>query len=344
MPDQFTRADSIRFYGSGANSDGNTQANADLSLGNYRSSLEVQSLSWTIVNPISNVTILSASDNNGTGAGTLAVTGDDTLTWTAPGGAAGVAVTILSGETKTLESFLDPSKFIRVQRTNTTPLAGNATVTLAEVFNNVIGFDNVLSAEASTGDSEYRLTVIKNLNATAIGAVKVWIGTLGTQRVSASTQLGAAGAGTVTISAGTFDDWPDTGFCHIKNGANTREVVYYSARTSTVLTVPATGRAMLGTTAAAGAATDTLDAVPGIRIARVAPSSQPSGNFATIANENTAPAGVVTWSLGTTAADGLDVGTLASQNIQGIWIHRQVPPSAVAAPSVRHRLRASFDA
>ena len=41
MADEQTRADSLRFYHTGASADGNAQSDADASLGNYRSSTEV---------------------------------------------------------------------------------------------------------------------------------------------------------------------------------------------------------------------------------------------------------------------------------------------------------------
>ena len=49
------------------------------------------------------------------------------------------------------------------------------------------------------------------------------------QRVSDAIQLGASGAGTIGTT-GSFADWPDSGFCHIKtSGGATREVVELTA-------------------------------------------------------------------------------------------------------------------
>ena len=345
MPDELTHADSLRLFLTGAASDGGAQADPDLSLGNYRSSTEVVMLSHTVATPISNVTIDYISGANGPGIGSIIAVSVDTLAYSGPGGSQGAAVTILNGETKILEDGTSANSYVRVTRTSAAILAGTATLTIVENLNNVIGFDNISSAEALAGDDEYRFFCIKNSSATEVESVFVWIKTLGTQRISGTTQLGAAGAGTIALAAGNFDDWPDSGWCHIKDsGGSIREIVYYSSRTSTVLTVPATGRARLGTSAGAGAGTDTVDAVPGIRIAKEAPSAQPAGFFQTIANEDTAPAGPPTYVTGITEGTGLDIGDLAAGSIYAIIIHRETPAATVAEANVLDYLELSMDA
>jgi len=340
MPDQKTHADSLRVYLSGAASNGGTQTNPDAALGNFRSSSEIFSLGVTVTNPISNVTIITASGANGTGAGTLTASASDDLRWTPPGGTIGAAVTILNGETKILEGGGgETNKFLRVTRTTATALSGTATLTLAEVYNNLFGFDNVSSSEASSGDNEYRALFIYNENAAPVSNLKAYIGTLGTQRTSNSGQLGASGSGTI-VTSGSLADWPDSGFCHITNAGTTREIVYYTSRTSTTLTIPAAGRGLLGTTAAAGAATDTIDAVPGIRIAPETPSSN---QIQTIANEGTAPT-AVSWNNQITAAGGISIGTLAASAIHGLWIHRLVVAGSTASASFKNLINLSFDA
>jgi hypothetical protein len=129
-------------------------------------------------------------------------------------------------------------------------------------------------------------------------ALIAYIGTLGTQRVSAGGQLGASGSGTITISR-RFLRLADTGFCHVKtSGGSTREIVYYSSRTGTVLTVPTAGRGLLGTSRrgrcehrhARRGAGDPHRQGSACR-------SSTTGNAQTIANEGTAPSGI-TWSYG----------------------------------------------
>lgn len=346
MPDEKTHADGLRLYLTGADSDGGAQTDPDASLGKYRSSSEVSQLGITVTNPISNVTIAHAAGINGTGNGSMTATGTSELKWTPPGGTQGAGVTIANGETKILEGGTDTDKYIRVSRTSADDLTGTATVTLAEVNNNVLGYDDVSSSEASSGDTEYRCFAIKNETAGNITSIKFWLNTLGTQRVSAAGQLGASGAGTISISAGTFDDWPDSGYCRItQSGGTLREIVYYSSRTSTALTVPAAGRELLGTSASAGAATDTVDAVPGIAIAKDAPTAQPDGSFEdeTGTGEGTDP-GVGGWVTGISSSSGyLDIGTLATLNIYGIWLKREMPVSTLATPSVSNAVKWSFD-
>lgn len=348
MADENTRADAVRAYLSGAGVDGGAQADPNAALGNFRSSSEVVSLDFVVSGPIANVTVGFLSGANGPGSGVLAATGADALAWTPPGGTPGPAVTILNGETKVLEGGggTGADRFIRVSRTSAVALSGAATLTLSDRFNNLPGFDNVSSAEALAGDGEYRALILKNGSAGSVTLLRVFVRTLGTRRTSNTSQLPLAGAGTIGTS-GSFADWPSAGFAHVKtSGGVIREVVYYESRTDTVLTVPTAGRAMLGTTAAAGAATDTVDAVPGVRIALEAPSSQPAGSVQTIANEGTSPTGR-TWKLGLAgdgAADQVDIGTLTAGQIQGLWVHRQVPAGMKAAGSVLQSVGLSFDA
>jgi len=302
-------------------------------------------LAATVTNAIANVTVDFVSGENGAGAGSLAATDVNDLAWTPPGGTQGAAVTIANGETKVLEGGGATGSFVRVTRTSTDDLAGEATVTLAKLFNNALGFDNISSAEAAAGDTEYRCICAKNESAADVTVLKAWIGTLGTQLVSGAAQLGASGAGTIGVAAGTFADWPASGFCRIEEAAGTlREIVYYSSRTAIVLTVPATGRALLGTTAAAGLATDKIYPVPGIRIGKEAPASQPDGAFTdkTVAGEGSEPAGVA-WSSGITAATGLDIGTLAAGYIYGLWLERTAPEYHVAIAAATHDIRWGFD-
>jgi len=341
MPDEKTHADALRFYLTGAGSDGGAQADPDAALGDYRSSTLCEFLAITVTNPISNVTVDFAAGLNGTGDGTLTATGNDTLAWTAPGGSQGANVTILNGETKILEDGTTASKFVRVTRTTADNLTGTATCTLADTYNDVVGLDNVSSAEAAAGDDEYRAVMLKNESASDITVLKLYLQTLGTQRTSDSGQLGASGAGTISISSGNFNDWPDYGWCRIvTSGGSEREIVYYTSCTATALTVPAAGRERLGTSAAAGAATDTVDAVPGIRIAKELPVASA---IQTIADEDTAPTGL-TWRTGNGASDGpVDIGTLSAGALYGLWIHREIPAGAVAVPDALNHIAYQFD-
>ncbi len=267
MADEKTQGDALRHYLTGASSPGGTQAVPALSLGGYRASTQEMPLGIKIADAIPGIIIEYAAGMNDEGAGTLEASTDDSLTWTPPGGSPGVAVTIAEGETKVI-SGADSDKWIRLRRTSSTALAGTATVTLSEKFNNVVGFDNVGSDDALAGEQYLRALCALNVGATAaIHNVLAYIAQLATAQTSDGTQLGASGAGTVETT-GAFTGWPDSGFARIEESDGTlREIVYYSSRTTTALTVPAEGRALLETTAAAGAADDLVRSVPGIEIA-----------------------------------------------------------------------------
>jgi hypothetical protein len=209
--------------------------------------------------------------------------------------------------------------------------------------NNLFGFDDVSTAEALTGDTEYRCTYLKNVSAANVTNLKQWIGQIGTQQTSDGGQLGAAGAGSITTT-GSFADWPASGFAHIKTTAPaTREIVYYSSRTNTVLTVPAAGRGLQGTSAAAGAADDTIYSVPNIALALDSAGVQAAGtNVTPVANENTAPSGV-TWNTGIDGATGLNIGTLTPGQQVAIWQRRQIVGGAVSGAGHENELTRTFD-
>ena len=343
MPDEKTRADSLIEYLTGAGSDGGAQTDPNASLGNYRSSTEAESMSTVITNPISGITVEFVSGGNTIGDGSLQAVDADTLRWNCFGESPGDTVPIANGETKIVETSGLPGAYVRVSRTSAASLTGTATLTISAKVNGVYGFDDVGSAEALAGDDEYRATIIKNESGGTITGFKRWVGTLGTSQISDSVQLGASGSGTIDTT-GTFADWPDSGWCHIKNGATTREVVYYSSRTNTSLTVPSDGRARLGTSSAAGAAGDTIHAVPPIRIA-IDTDGVTSGGAAiqTIADEDTAPTSV-TWNIGITSDTGLSIGDMSNGEQVGIWQHREVPPNTGATTAVEFKIEDSFDA
>ena len=342
MPAEKTRADALREYLTGALSDGGAQAAPNSSLGGYRSSSETQSLSMVITDEIPNIIINFVSGGNALGDGTLDAVDADTLRWKCFDGTYGADVVILNGETKILECALTPNAYIRVTRTSADDLNGTATISLSNAIDNVYSLDDAASAEALAGSTKYRGTIVRNEAGSTVINFKRWIGTLGTQQVSGVAQLGATGAGVIT-TAGSFATWPLSGWAHIKDAGVTREIVYYASRTDTVLTVPAAGRARLGSTAAAGAGTDTVDAVPGIAIGIDAAGVTAIGAaIQTIANENTAPVGV-TWSVAITQATGLNIGTMASLKQVGFWIKRELPAGSIYTDEATTYIQDGFD-
>ncbi|MCP4539829.1 MAG: hypothetical protein GY832_22040 [Chloroflexi bacterium] len=341
MATEKTTCDALGWYLTGATSDGGGQLDPDESLGGSRSALEMRQMG-VLVNPITQISPI-AIDNvigeNVAGAGEIRAASTSTLEYKCPGGSAfGTAATVTNGSTVLLLSD-DTDKAIRVSRDKSESLAGYMPLTIVKQVHSVLGMDNITSAERAAGNDTYRAIMWRAHGGNALSALKVWVGTLGTQATSDGGQLGAAGGGTITTT-GSYADWPDYGWAHITTDVPaTREIVYYTSRTATVLTVPAAGRGLLGTGAAAGAATDTVDAVPGIRLALEAPDGD--GNIQTIANESTAPAAVA-WDSGITSASGLSLANLASGSNYGLWIHREIPTCAVAQWPVVNEIQAQF--
>lgn len=328
--DEYQNIDSVGVYLSGASSDGGAQADPDLSLGNYRSSSRADLIGFAISTPINGIKIERIGAANGYGYGSLEVVNGNSLTWTAPGGSPGEAIAISNNETKVLETDGDPRKYIVVSCHTTDTLRGSAAVKLIPITNNVIGFSNVSDSERSAGEIKLRCIVFKNLNLSyVVRNLKFYIGTLGTQRVSDSGQLGASGAGAVETT-GSFADWPATGYCRIQQaGGDLREIVYYSGRTDTVLTVPAAGRGLLGTTPAAGSATDTLDAVPGLKIATELPVSD---QFSVADNENdTSEVTGFSWYTAIEADAGPVLHSLEPGEMVALWLWLQIPAGATAS-------------
>lgn len=326
MGTAYTAADSISLYQSG-NTAGSNLYHADSSLGGVPIAQEVKVLDYVPSNPIPSIAINYVSGANGRGTGVLIAPTANTLQYKAPGSSTyGTAVTIANGETKTIIDGTTASAYIRVTRTSSVAMSGTCTLYFRKIYNNVLGHDDLVNAESTGGHTSYRAGFLCNKNTSDCTSVTVWVKTLGTQRVSDGGQLGGSGSGTLTTT-GSFADWPLCGYCHIKtSGGSTREIVEYTGRTSTTLTVAAAGRGLLGTSAAAGASTDTLDCVPGIRIGIETPDA--NGAIQTIANDTTAPSGI-SWSYGCTEATGVSVGTIAASSAHGLWIERVRPAGAV---------------
>lgn len=326
MAQAYTRGDSLGIYQT-------IKDDGSLYLGGSRAPQEVGNLGFVTDTPHPQLCILAVSGANGTGTGTLTATDDDKLTWTPPGGIVGSPVTIAANQTKLIEGN-DADQWIRVfwdGDYSTDTLGGSDDLSLVETF-------SIANSDVAT--NQYSCLMLHNHSGLSqdITSLKVWIGTLGTQRTTNSAQLSGSGSGSITTT-GSFADWPTKGWAHIKtSGGTTREIVYYSSRTSTTLTVPSAGRGLLGTTAAAGSSSDTVDAVPGVRIAKEAQASD--GRMQEIASYTTAPTGV-TWSTAITSATGLSESTLAPNANLGLWLHIETP--AVIDAGLDYDLEINFE-
>lgn len=333
MANAGTGADSLGLYLTGVLGDVNAYS-PDYSLGGRRLGVEVQPYAWLIgERVIPPLIVEQVTGANGEGVGLLAATGTDSVTWTPPGGSAGDAVTIADGETKLIEGAT-ASKAIRITRDSSDDLGGQMDVELLTAYANLLAFDAVTNTERGAGHNSYRAGMLRNRGSLAQDTLRVYVKTLATQRTSDAGQLGASGSGTIETT-GSFADWPASGWAHVRtSGGSTREIVYYASRTSTVLNVASGHRGRLGTSAAAGASDDTVDAVPGIRIGWESPSA---GKIQSVANDTTAPSGI-TWSTGISAADGLQLASLAAGAEQGLWLHREIPALAAGSASLENAI------
>jgi hypothetical protein len=235
--------------------------------------------------------------------------------------AGGTAVELLNGNT-VIATSLDTTKFARLRRDMATAMQGDSTIQMAKGFGNVLAIGDVSTTYSHLlGDNEYRAIMLCN-HGNASATAKVYIATLADAVTTADAQLGATGAGTIGAT-GAFTAWPARGWARIKtSGGTLREIVYYYSRTNDALDIALSAyRGRLGTTAAAGAASDIVEAVPGIRIGKEAPTVE--GLIQTIATGRTAPTGI-TWSTAVTEAAGLDMGTLSATLNYGLWIHREI--------------------
>ncbi len=341
---EHTHADALGLFLTGAAGDGGEQDDPDASLGGYRSSARVESVGFFVTGPLQGIKVERIAAANGEGLGCLESVDGDCLRWTAPDGSPGDAIGIVPNSTRLLEPGAgDRNKFIVVSRHTAEELAGSATVTLVPIYNNVVGSSNVSGTEQQAGEVKLRCIALKVMHTVkGIYNLRAWIKTLGTQAVSDAGQLPASGSGAIETS-GSFSDWPASGFSRITTaGSSLREIVYYSSRTDTVLTVPAAGRGLLGTSPAAGASDDKLDSVPGIRLAKEPPTA---GAFTVAANENdTGAVSGLSWNTAITEADGLDIGKLDAGEMMGLWIWLVVPAGQAAGPAFENLIAFRFDA
>lgn len=297
--------------------------------GGIRSDFELLPLEAIVTNPIGPIIVQSISPPGGVGTGTIRAASTTTLAYTAPGDTEGTPVTATANTAVLLESGT-PAKSVRVYRDsvyNSDVLGGNMSVTTMWQMNNVIAGPNA----DENGGHYYGCLYIKNHGAVDITSISIRPGILGSQRTSSGGQLSGSGAGTITAS-GSLSTWPLHGWVRIINAGTLREIVYYSSRTDTVLTVPASGRALLGTSAGAGAGTDTITPMAPITLWMETPTA---GEVQVIADNTTAPSGA-TFSINETVA------TLAPGEERALWIHRHVPADAIVETDQLSGLEVSY--
>lgn len=269
-----------------------------------------------------NITVNFCSQGNGNGTGVITVNSAGTaVRWTPPGETPGPWTYLASGVSRRV------------------PGPGIAALTKS-VW--------VTCTGALTPDQSTNITITSSYTDTNLYVPPPWRAQGGT-----SADTGAASDTVTRIPGGTIttsDDfdvagWPSSGFVRITDSSGVlREICYYSSRSATALTVPEAGRGLFDTAPAAGAASDSLQSVPGIRVGVEAPDAQPDGEFSTIADRIAAPGGSITWTTSTSYADGVEIGVLASGDIYGIWIERACVAGTTPAVRIIQGVGLSFDA
>lgn len=153
---EFTGADAVRWYMTGASLDGGYQGAQAASLGGYRSGVRVGGLGFARRSLVRGVRLEYVSGSNGVGVGSLVAQDEVSLSWAAPGGSAGPAVLLAEGQTRMLVDGTDSDRFVLVTRTSSLSLVGSESVHCYEVVGNVLGGSNVSGSQSASGVSLYR--------------------------------------------------------------------------------------------------------------------------------------------------------------------------------------------
>lgn len=167
-------SDALAWFHSGADSEHASQRDPDASLGGYRSGTPLRCMTWDAIDPMVGLEVLEIGGGNGRGTGALNAIDDGTVTWTPPNGAAGNAVALAHGDETTLYGF-GGNGWVKVRRRFTLPLVGSHSVKCIDLLNNAIGFGNVESADAISGQTYYRAVIGANRLSVPISGIRVWL-------------------------------------------------------------------------------------------------------------------------------------------------------------------------
>ena len=330
-----TGADALRIYLTG-DPDGASWSHA-ASLGGSKIPVEL-SQGFLVQDPIPG--ILIEHIDCPAGVGYLDATAGS-LTWKAPGDTAyGAAVALTIGQSTCLISADATLGYIRVTNAYMDAAQyGHSTITVIPEINNAFSMGNPVT----TGGTTYRALMIENVGADNIDDLYPLLYSVlpETCQDTSGAQLPASGAGTIQGPASCFAGWRASGWAYIsKADTSLREIVYYASRTASVLTIPAVGRALLGTSASAGAANDQVAGACPFRFG--AEALDANGQIQTIANETTVPSGI-TWLNGViNTSDGLllqSLGPILAGGRIGLWIKREILNGATVDPQYQSQVR-----
>lgn len=310
-----------------------------LPLGAFMASLEITSLVPSATVNVTGVVFARVAGMNGPGNGTIAYVHNGggaarALKWTAPGGSAGseVVVGAANGDYVLFDANLD--KWVKVTVTIASlPTSDKTdTITLSGPRHRAMG--PALGTETEAGVTRHHLVVVRTdsdiTNIKAMLNKGIWWDDSGVEKTASDTTAASAynGSGAVTVSVASASTWPKSGF--LKNSI-TGEVMQWTSRDGNSITVPASGRGVRGTTAAAGSNGDAMILVPNVDIGLEAPLADA---YQQITGEGTAPAGVV-FSTPITEATALAIPDLLATKHYGVWLREILvagtPPTLNAA-------------
>lgn len=311
MATAFAGRDALGTYECGTGADG------------IRTGFEVNPQAALFSGNMPGIVIERISGRCAAGIATLEATGENSLRFAAPGDTFGASVTVASGEHIVAVSG-DGVNWCRLYREDADPLGGTLSMRLVTARDGTA----LSNAEREAGWERYLQFMLYNHSAAAVSDVAAYIVPLAASVESDAGQLGASGAGSIETTEDLDAlEWPAAGFARIEtSGGTLREIVYYEERTDTELIVPTDGRGMLGTTPAAGSATDVIYPVPMCAVGVETPDSD--GKIQALADPEDVPSGVDFFT-GLEAADGAEAGTVAAGHNHGFWVRVQVPPGAL---------------
>ena len=165
----------LNIFLTGVVADGNPQASPAASLGGNRSGTILKSISASAPVNITGITAVDVSHPCGAGVATLTfVFAAKTISFAAPGDAAGAAINVAAGGTFELYSATAGKYMIVFVTAASLPVANATdTVTLAAVVENL--FDSVSSGQAQAGRVQYRGLIVQNNSAYTMYGGIVWI-------------------------------------------------------------------------------------------------------------------------------------------------------------------------
>lgn len=367
--------DDLKIYATGAAYEGGPQRDPDLSVGGYRSCFEASGLGIRRSGMCHGVFIEHASEANGVGFGMLEAVTTGSLKWTPPGDDAGDTVDIAYGETKVIAGD-DPDKFVRVTRTTANSIYGIDNVNLTEQFNNVIGFADAADAERQTGVVDYRSVFFRNESALSITNLSIWPDVSGVRvglrewpivDTDAISVVGAGGSGAsgvcrfkfaCVMADGALGPHGDAVSSPLMSneGVYIRGIPYQGALVTSVriyvvgmngTSDPGTNYVVLTdvanteTSPGSGVLADYLYlgillGVPGDH------SPMPENAVFDEQDLGTSPSASVSWSTGTTKADGVSLATLSAGTQAGVWLERTIAAGASATPDSRIAISYEF--